>query len=145
LKIYSANEAFEVQFVYGGSGAPSRIRQVEAFSVLIHLGLLIAGCWLSTLGFRDLKPHRSFVLCLGFRLQWNASGRLCNFLLPFHCFVFLCSKFIALNVSPNSVQSTIITALLQCYFFFLRFFPLPVLSSCFYLIMFGKKIEKYHQ
>ncbi|RDX60691.1 hypothetical protein CR513_61146 [Mucuna pruriens] len=33
-----------VQFDFGGSGAPSTIHQVEAFSVLIHLGLVIARC-----------------------------------------------------------------------------------------------------
>ncbi|KAK7314611.1 hypothetical protein VNO77_33138 [Canavalia gladiata] len=34
--------AFEVQFDQGGSATPSAIHQVEGFSVLIHLGLVIA-------------------------------------------------------------------------------------------------------
>ncbi|WVZ14139.1 hypothetical protein V8G54_011705 [Vigna mungo] len=65
----SPSICFEVQFDSGGSGAPSRIHQDEAFSVLIHLGLAIARFLFSTLGFQNLKSRRSFVLCLGYRLQ----------------------------------------------------------------------------
>jgi len=130
LNIYSAIEAFEVQFIYGGSGAPSRIHQVEAFSVLIRLVLLIARCWFSILGFQNLKPHHwSIVLCLGSRLQWCASGWLCNFLLSL-LLLFLWSKF------NNYHRVAIVFFLL-----FKIFFPLPVLSSCFYLILLGKKLK----